>query len=191
MSKLSTNEIRPGSKLLIDQAPCIVIANEAVKPGKGQAFNRIRVKNMLTSRVVERTYKSGESIDAADIEEIEMTYLYNDGEHWVFMEPISFEQWQVEEDAMGDASKWVTEQDSCVVTLWNDRPMHVAAPMFVVRKVTECEPGVRGDTVSGVMKNAVIATGAQVKVPLFVNLDDMIKIDTRTGEYVNRVKDEG
>lgn len=190
MSKLSVNEIRPGSKLLIDQAPCLVIVNEAVRPGKGQAFNRIRVKNMLTSRVVERTYKSGESIDEADIQEIEMTFLYSDGENWVFMEPESFEQWQVDADAMGDASKWVTEQDTCVVTLWNDRPMHVLAPMFVVRKIVECEPGVRGDTVSGVMKNAVIETGAQVKVPLFVNLDDVIKVDTRTGEYVNRVKDE-
>lgn len=190
MSKLSTNEIRQGSKLLIDKEPCVVISNEAVKPGKGQAFNRIRVKNMLSGRVVERTYKSGESIEAAHIEEVEMNFLYHDGESWIFMDPESFEQCEVDRNAIGDIDKWLKEQDACVVTLWNDRPMCVEPPIFVVRKIIECEPGVRGDTVSGVMKNAVIESGAQIKVPLFVNMDDVIKVDTRSGEYVCRVKDE-
>lgn len=190
MSKISCNDVRPGNKLLIDAAPCLVVSNEAVKPGKGQAFNRIKVKNMLSSRVVERTYKAAESIEMADIQEIEMTYLYTDAESWVFMDPSSYEQFYVEKDAMSDALAWIREEDVCVVTIWDDRPMHVAPPVFVTRRITECEPGVRGDTVSGVMKNALIESGAQIKVPLFVNLDDLIKIDTREGSYVNRVKDE-
>lgn len=189
MSNINTNDVRKGNKLLIEKEPCIVLDFDAVKPGKGQAFNRIKVKNMLTGRVVERTYKSGETIELADIAEVEMTYLYYDGEYWIFMDTNSFEQIQVEKSAMEDASIWVKEQDICTITLWNDKPMHVAPPMFVVRKIVECEPGVRGDTVSGVMKNAVIETGAQIKVPLFVELDDIIKVDTRTGEYVNRVKE--
>lgn len=191
MSKLSTNEIRIGAKLLIDGEPCVVVANEGVKPGKGQAFNRIRLKHFATGRVVERTYKSGDMIDVADLHEAEMTFLYAEGEEWVFMDAESFEQISVSKEAMQGAYLWIKEGDVCVVTIWNDRPMHVAPPMFIHRRISECEPAVRGDTVSGVMKQAVIETGAQIKVPLFVQLDDIVRIDTRTGEYVSRVKDEG
>ena len=190
MSKLSTNEIRPGSKLLVDGSPCNVVVNEAIKPGKGQAFNRIRMKNIQTGRVIERTYKSGESIDAADIQEIEMQFLYNDGENWVFMDPDTYEQTTISPDTIGESSGMIKEQDICVVTLWNDKAIGVVPPMFVARRIVECEPAVRGDTVSGVMKQAVLETGATVKVPLFVSLDDLIRVDTRTGEYVSRVKDE-
>lgn len=190
MAKLSTNEIRPGSKLLVDNVPCSVVVNEAIKPGKGQAFNRIRMKNIQTGRVIERTYKSGESIDAADVQEVELQFLYTDGEHFIFMDPENYEQVYVPIQVMDDVALWVKEQDICVITLWDDKPIGVLPPMFVTRRVVECEPAVRGDTVTGVMKNAVIETGATVKVPLFVSLDDLIRVDTRTGEYVSRVKDE-
>ena len=190
MSKWSTNEIRPGSKLLIDGSPCTVVINEAIKPGKGQAFNRIRMKNIQTGRVIERTYKSGESIDAADVQETEMQFLYNDGDQWVFMDPTTYEQTYVSAKVMDEAALFVKEQDICTITLWDDKPIGVVPPMFVIRRVSECEPAVRGDTVSGVLKNAQLETGATVKVPLFVQLDDLIRVDTRTGEYVSRVKDE-
>ena len=123
MASYSTNEFKGGLKILIDGDPCSIIENEFVKPGKGQAFNRVKIRNLRTGRVVERTYKSGESVEAADVVETEMQYLYNDGEEWHFMDPVSYEQYAVSKETVGEAAKWLKDQDMCEVTLWNDNPI--------------------------------------------------------------------
>jgi len=160
-----------------------------VKPGKGQAFNRVKIRNLKTGRVIERTFKSNESVEAADVMETDMQYLYNDGEFWYFMHPETFEQVGAGEAAVADAIKWLKEQDTCVVTLWNGEPISITPPNFVMLKVAETDPGVRGDTSGGGGKPATLETGAVVRVPLFIDIDEVLKIDTRTGEYVGRAKD--
>lgn len=190
MASYSTNEFKSGLKLLIDQDPFTIVENEFVKPGKGQAFNRVKLRNLKTGRVVERTFKSGESVEAADVVELEMNYLYNDGDSWHFMEPDSYEQFAASQAITGDAAKWLKgDNEACLITLWNNEPIMVSPPNFVVLAITETEPGIRGDTSSGGSKSATLETGAVVRVPLFVNEGDLIKIDTRTGEYVSRAKD--
>lgn len=189
MATYSTNEFKGGLKLIIDGDPCSIIENEFVKPGKGQAFNRVKLRNLKTGRVLERTYKSGETVEGADVLEVAFQYLYSDGDSWHFMDSESYEQYTAGADVVGDAAKWLKEQDICIVTLWNGAPIAVTPPNFVVLKVTETEPGVRGDTASGATKPATLETGAVVKVPLFVDVDELIKVDTRTGEYVARAKE--
>ncbi|HEB58798.1 MAG TPA: elongation factor P [Gammaproteobacteria bacterium] len=189
MASYSTNEFRSGLKVMLDGDPCAIIENEFVKPGKGQAFNRVKIRNLITGRVIERTFKSGESIEAADVMDTEMQYLYNDGEMWHFMHPETYEQVAADEKAVGEAAKWLKEQDMCTVTLWNDSPISVVPPNHVNLTVTQTDPGVRGDTASGATKPATLETGAVVRVPLFVEEGEVIKVDTRSGEYVSRVKD--
>jgi elongation factor P len=139
--------------------------------------------------VLEKTFRSGESLEGADVTDVDMQYLYNDGEFYHFMVPDSFEQYQADFKAVGDAKIWLKEQDMCVVTLWNDAPLSVTPPNFVVLQITETDPGVRGDTSGGGGKPATLESGAVVRVPLFVQTGEVIKVDTRTGEYVSRVKD--
>lgn len=189
MATYSTNELKTGLKLMIDSAPCNVLELEFVKPGKGQAFTRMKTRNLKTGRVVERTYKAGESFTSADVVDIEMQYLYSDGELWHFMVPDNFEQYTVTEEILAEASQWLKEQDVCVITLWNNEPLQVTPPNFVNLVITETDPGVRGDTSGGGGKPATLETGAVVRVPLFVQSGELIKVDTRTGEYVSRVKD--
>jgi len=189
MATYTTNDLRSGMKLMIDSAPCVVVEADFVKPGKGQAFARVKIRNLLTGRVVERTYKSGESVESADVMDTDMQYLYNDGEQWHFMHPETYEQLAANKDAIADAAKWLKEQDMCTVTLWNNDLIAVVPPNFVELKITETDPGVRGDTASGGGKPATLETGAVVKVPLFVEQGEVIKVDTRTGEYVGRVKE--
>ena len=189
MATYTTNELRSGMKLMIDGSPCNVVDVDFVKPGKGQAFARVKIRNLLTGRVVERTYKTGESVESADVMDTEMQYLYNDGEHWHFMHPETYEQLAAGESAVSEAAKWLKEQDMCTVTLWNNEPIAVVPPNFVELQITETDPGVRGDTASGGGKPATLETGAVVKVPLFVEQGEVIKVDTRTGEYVGRVKE--
>jgi elongation factor P len=160
-----------------------------VKPGKGQAFNRVKLRNLKTGRVMERTFKSGESVEAADVVDVELQYLYSDGEFWHFMDTQSFEQHAADATAVGEAAKWLKEQDICEVTLWNGTPLAVTPPNFVILSVTETDPGVRGDTSSGGGKPATLETGAVVRVPLFIEIGETLKIDTRTGEYVARAKE--
>ena len=188
MASYSTNELRAGLRVMVDDAPCAIIENEFVKPGKGQAFNRVKLRNLLTGRVVDKTWKSGESLPGADVVETELQYLYRDDEHWYFMHPETYEQLAVAGDVLGDAAKWLKEQDVCKVLLWNGEAIGVTPPNFVVLRVTDTEPGVRGDTASGASKPAVVETGATVRVPLFVDNAELLRIDTRTGEYVSRVK---
>jgi len=189
MASYSTNEFRSGLKLMLDDYPCSIIENEFVKPGKGQAFSRVKFRNLKTGRVIERTFKSGESLEAADVVEVNLQYLYSDGEHWHFMDNESFEQYAAGEEVLGDSGQWLREEDICVVTLWNGQPLTVTPPNFVNMKVTETEPGIRGDTAGGANKSATVECGAVVRVPLFVDEGELIKIDTRTGEYVSRVKE--
>jgi len=189
MASYNTNEFRSGLKIILDGDPYNIVENEFVKPGKGQAFNRTRVRNLKTNKVLDKTFKSGESVEAADVMETDMQYLYNDGEFWHFMEPNTYEQHAADATAIGDSSKWLKEEDVCVVTLWNNTPLLVAPPNFVELKIAETDPGVRGDTAQGGVKPATLETGAVVRVPLFVEEGEMIKVDTRSAEYVSRVKD--
>lgn len=189
MATYSTNEFRPGLKVLLEGDPCTILDNEFVKPGKGQAFSRVKFRNLKTGRVWERTFRSGESIEAADVLETEMEFLYRDGELWYFMKTDgSYEQMAASAAVVGDGSRWLDGQEVCSVTLWNDDPIAVVPPNFVELAVTETDPGLRGDTAQGGTKQATLATGASIKVPLFVEIGDVLRIDTRTSEYVGRVK---
>jgi len=189
MPSYSTNEFRTGLKVLIDGEPCNLNEVEFVKPGKGQAFVRIKYRVLTTGRVNERTLKSGEPLEAADVHETPMQFLYGDGTTWHFMNPDTYEQYEAGEDAMEDARPWVKEQDQCSVTLYNNVPLSVTPPNFVTLEITETDPGVRGDTSGGGTKPAKLETGAVVKVPLFIQTGEVIRVDTRSGEYVSRAKD--
>ena len=190
MATYSTNEFRGGLKLLLDGDPCTIIENEFVKPGKGQAFNRVKIRNLKTGRVLEKTFRSGETVEAADVVDRNLQYLYNDGEFWHFMDDETFEQCQADANAMNEAAKWIKEQDICMVTLWNGAPISVAAPNIVNLEITETDPGLKGDTSGGGGKPATLETGAVVRVPLFIQTGEKIKVDTRTGDYVSLIKDE-
>jgi elongation factor P len=188
MANYNTNEFRSGLRIIIDRDPCIIVENEFVKPGKGQAFNRVRIKNLKSGKVVDKTFKSGDSVEAADVMDTDMQFLYADGEFWHFMVADTFEQYAADKSAVGDAKKWLSEQDICQVTLWNNEPLIVEAPNFVELEISATDPGVRGDTASGGIKPATLSTGAVVRVPLFVEQGETIKVDTRSSEYVSRVK---
>lgn len=189
MASYSTSEFRSGLKVMLDGDPCSILENEFVKPGKGQAFNRVRLRNLKSGRVWDRTFKSGESLEAADVLDKDMEYLYNDGEFYHFMEPESFDQHQADLTAVGDTAKWLKEQDSCVVTLFNGAPLAVAAANHVVLEIAQTDPGLKGDTAQGGTKPATLTTGAVIKVPLFLETGETVRVDTRTGEYLGRAKD--
>jgi len=186
MATYSTNQFKNGLKIILDGDPCSITENNVVKPGKGQAFNKIKAKNLRTGRVLERTFKSTESVEAADVDEMNVEYLYSDGESWHFMEPTSFEQYAADAVAVGDAVKWIKGQEVCVMTLWDGSPLTITPPNFVELAVAQTDPGLKGDTAQGATKPATLETGTEVKVPLFVNEGDILKIDTRNGEYVSR-----
>jgi len=189
MGMISTNDFKGGVKVMLDGDPCNILENEYVKPGKGQAFNRVKLRNLKNGRVLEKTFKSGDTLEAADALDVEMQYLYNDGEMWHFMSPATFDQYTVSKNIIGDTYKWLKEQDLCMVSLWNNNAMSVTPPNFVMLKVIETDPGMRGDTATGGSKPATLETGAVVRVPLFINIDDVLKVDTRTAEYMARVKE--
>ncbi len=189
MASFSTNEFKSGLKVLLDGDPCSILENEFVKPGKGQAFNRVKFRNLMNGRVWERTFKSGESIEAADVMELEMEYLYSDGEFWHFMKTDgSFDQVAADSNAITEARDWLKEQDVYNVIVWNDAPISVSPPNFVELEVTDTDPGLKGDTAQGGTKPATLSSGAVVKVPLFIEIGDVLRVDTRTGEYQNRAK---
>jgi elongation factor P len=189
MAVYGTNEFRAGLKVMQDGDPCNIIENQFVKPGKGQAFNRVKLRNLKTGRVLERTFKSGETVEGADVVDTDMQYLYQDGEGWHFMDPSTYEQYIANLNAMAGAEKWLKGEDICQITLYNGSPISVVPPKVVTLTITESAPAVRGDTTSGATKAAIVETGAEVKVPLFVKEGDIIKVDTRTGEYVSRAKE--
>ena len=188
MANYNTSEFRGGLKIMLDGDPYVIVENEFVKPGKGQAFNRVRVRNLKTARVIEKTFRSGESVEAADVHDTQMQYLYNDGEFWHFMDPESYEQQAADSPAVGDAHLWLKAQDSCEVTLYNGSPIGVTPPNFVELEITDTDPGLKGDTAQGGTKPATVETGAIIKVPLFLEIGEQVRIDTRSGEYMSRVK---
>lgn len=188
MASYSTSEFRSGLKVMLEGDPCSILDNEFVKPGKGQAFNRVKLRNLRSGRVWERTFKSGDTLDGADVVDKEMEYLYNDGEFYYFMEPDTFDQHQADVSTVADASQWLKEQDTATVTLYNGAPLAVQPANFVELEIVETDPGLKGDTAQGGNKPAKLSTGAVVKVPLFLGEGEVIRVDTRTGEYQNRVR---
>ncbi len=186
---LDTTAIRKNLKIEIDGDPWIVVDFQFVKPGKGQAFTRTRLKNMITGSVVDKTYKSGEKIgNQANIDERDMSYLYSQGGAYTFMDNDNYEQVEMTDDQLGDAKNYLIENTHVSVLFFHDRPIGIELPNFVEIDIVETEPAVKGDTVSGATKPAELSTGHILNVPLFVSSDDKIVVDTRTGEYVERVK---
>ena len=189
MATYGSNDLRVGVKIILSGDPYTVVESDFVKPGKGQAFTRARIRNLKTGRTIEQTFKSTETHEGADVEDRDMEYLYMDGEYWHFMATDgSFEQIAAGEAAMTDAVKWLKGNEKCVVTLWNGVPLTITPPNFVELKIIETDPGLRGDTATGGTKPAKLETGTSVKVPLYMEEGEILKIDTRTGEYVSRVK---
>jgi elongation factor P len=188
MASYGMNDVKNGMKIIVNAEPCVITDTEYVKPGKGQAFTRMKYRFIKSGRVVEMTMKATDNVEAADVMDTDMEYLYSDGEFWHFMHTETHEQVGADASAMADASKWLKGNEVCVVTLWNGAPLTVSAPNFVELEIAETDPGVRGDTSGGGGKPAKLETGAVVRVPLFVGQGEKIKVDTRTGEYVSRVK---
>ena len=182
-----TTDIRKGLKVLIDGNPYSVIEFQFVKPGKGQAFTRTKFKNLLTGAVIDRNLRSGEKLDEANVEEKNMQFLYKEGDDFVFMDNVSFEQTSVTDVVVGDDSRFLRDNLECTVLFFNERPVGVTLPNFVICKIIKSDPGAKGDTSGNVTKPATLETGAVVGVPLFVKEGEYIRIDTRTGEYVERV----
>lgn len=171
---------------MLDGSPFNILDVDFVKPGKGQAFTRVRIKNLKTDRVIEKTFKANDSVEAADITEVDAQYLYSDGDQWHFMANETFEQHAVGKAAASDAVQWLKEEDVCTLLLWNNEVISITPPNFVTLKVVETDPGLRGDTSGGGGKPATLETGAVVRVPLFINIGDVLRVDTRTGEYSSR-----
>ncbi len=185
---LTAGELRKGTKLEIDGDPYLIVDFEFYNPGKGQALYRCRLKNMITGIQFDRTYRSGDKFNAADLEEQEMQYLYSDGENYHFMNTSSYEQIEMSADSVGDASSFLTENLLVSVLLFQGRPIGLTLPNFVELKIVESAPGIKGDTASGATKPAKLETGHVIQVPLFVEEGETVRIDTRTGQYVERVK---
>jgi elongation factor P len=183
-----TSDIKKGLKVRIDGAPFTVVEFQFVKPGKGQAFTRTKLKNLLTGNVIERTFKSGEKLQPADVEERQMQYLYKEGDMYVFMDTANYEQIQLAPELIGDDGLFLIDSTMVDVLFIDGRPSGVKPPTFVELRVASTEPGFKGDTTSNVTKAAVMETGLEVQVPLFVEEGEVLKIDTRTTSYVERVK---
>ena len=186
--KISTNQFKNGTKFIIDNAPCSIIEHEFHKPGKGQAVMRVKYKNLLTGNTNDKTFKSGETVESADVNHKEMEFLYKDNDSWHFMDTNTFDQIEISSSQMGEATKWLVGQEVCEIVLWNGDAIEVNAPVTVELKIISAEPGVKGDTVSGATKKAILETGVEVQVPLFVNENEIIKVDTRDMSYIGRSK---
>ncbi|MBI4642193.1 MAG: elongation factor P [Deltaproteobacteria bacterium] len=184
----STAEFKKGLKIEIDGAPFAITDFQHVKPGKGGAFVRTKLKNLLTGRVLDQTFRSGERVKKPDLMEKEMQYLYKDGENYCLMDNETYEQIMLTSEQMGDAVLYLTENMNLQVLFFNQQPVAVDLPNFVELTVAQAEPGVRGDTASGGTKPATLESGAVIQVPLFINAGDRLKVDTRTGTYIERLK---
>lgn len=182
-----TSDIRKNLKIVLDGNPYVVIDFQFVKPGKGTAFTRTRIKNMITGSVLDKTYKTGEKLEPANIEARDMQYLYQEGDHFVFMDNKNYEQVHLNFDQFGDAKNYLLPNVTTTVLFFNERPIGVDIPNFVELEVAEAEPGVRGDTATGAQKEVTLSTGAKIRVPLFINIGDVLRIDTRENSYVERV----
>lgn len=188
MASYGMNEVKNGLRIIVDGQPCSIVGTDFIKPGKGQAFTRVKYRNLINGRIVDLTMKSTDTLEGADVVDTDMEYLYSDGELWHFMHPTTHDQVGADATSVGDASKWLKGNELCIVTLWNGNPIVVTPPNFVELQITQTDPGLRGDTSGGGGKPATLETGAVVRVPLFVDQDEIIRIDTRIGEYVSRVR---
>ena len=184
----SSSDLRKNLKILVDNDPYVVVEAQFVKPGKGTAFTKCKIKNLITGAQLERTWRSGENVDLANTENRKMEFLYAEGEHFVFMDRETYEQVHVEADVLDENARWLIDNLVVDVLFFNEKPVGVELPTFVEMQIIHCEPGVRGDTATGASKPATLSTGATVQVPLFINEGEWLKIDTRTGEYVERIK---
>ena len=187
--KIQTNQFRAGTKILLDGAPCSIINHEFHKPGKGQAVVRVKYRNMLSGNVIEKTFKSNESVELADVNVKEMSFLYKDESKWYFMDNSSYEQIELDERIMFSAKKWLIGEELCEIVLWNGSAIAINVPKIVNLKIQTSEPGIKGDTVSGAQKPAVLETGVSIQVPLFVEEGEIVKVDTRSSEYLGRAND--
>ncbi|MFT4516249.1 MAG: elongation factor P [Planctomycetota bacterium] len=187
MASYGTSDFKKGLKVQLDGEPYLVVDLDFMKPGKGQAVYRIKVKNMISGRVLDKSYRSGDSIEGADVEEKEMQFLYKDGSNYHFMDGESFEQIELTPAQVGDSGKWLVEEMQCEIVFYNGSPITCSPPNHVDLKVTYTEPGAKGNSTGNVQKPATVSTGAELMVPVFINLDDTVRIDTRTGDYVERV----
>jgi elongation factor P len=188
MGTVSTNDLKKRLRILVDDQPWMIVDSDFVKPGKGQAFTRVKIKNLLNGRVIEKTYKAGFTVETADVSYRKMDYLYNDGENWSFMDSANFEQVEVPKDMLDGADQWLLDNTPCEVAFWGEKVISVTPPTFMDLEITYTEPAVRGNTSTNVTKDATVETGATIHVPLFIDTGMKIKIDTRTGEYVERSK---
>jgi len=182
-----TSDIRKGLKIMIDGAPYTIVEFQFVKPGKGAAFTRTKMKNLLTGAVLERNLRSGDKLEPADVETKKMQYLYADADSFIFMDTTTYDQVGIQKDTVGDASDFMPENINVEVLFFNGRAVAVSLPNFIEQAIVETDPGFRGDTATGATKPAKISTGASINVPLFINVGDVIKIDTRTGQYLERL----
>jgi elongation factor P len=188
MATVSTNEFKTSMKIEVDNQPYTIISNEFVKPGKGQSFNRVRLKHLMSGRTIEKTFKSGEKVEIADVVESEMRMLYKEDDGAIFMDDKTFEQIKVPFETMGDDAQWLMEDHLYFIVFYKSNPVTIEPPTFMDMIITETDPGDRGNTASGrVLKPAIVESGAKIQVPIFVEQGEKIKIDTRTGEYVSRV----
>ena len=184
---LGANDLKKRVKILIDNEPHVIVEADFIKPGKGQAFTRCKLRNMLNGKGFERTFKSNETAVETTVSVTEMEYLYNDSSVWTFMDMTTFDQHEVEKAILGGAEKFLLDNTKCEITIWNDRIIEITPPNFMALTITEAPPGLKGDTAGGkVTRPAILETGATVQIPLFVNEGEKIKVDTRTGEYVER-----
>ncbi|WP_422667494.1 elongation factor P [Buchnera aphidicola] len=182
-----SNNFRLGCKIIFENEPCLIESSEFVKPGKGQAFVRVKLRKLLTKQLIEKTFKSTYSLEIADILEYTVFYLYNDNDFWYFIRNDTFDEISVEKNIIGIQKKWLLEQDTCVITLWNNQPISVTPNIFVEMKVINTQVKLKGNTINTSTKLATLSTGVVVKVPLFINSGSFIKVDTRSGEYVSRI----
>lgn len=187
MGQVSTNEFRGGMKVELDKEPYVIVSNEFVKPGKGQAFNRVKLKHLMSGRVIERTFKSGDKLELADVEEMKMRLLYQEGEDYVFMDESTYEQHTIPGSVISNKSVWCMEDIEYDIVFYKGQIIDMSPPIFMEMEITETAPGLRGDTSGRVLKPAITETGAKIQVPIFIDQGEKIKVDTRTGEYVSRV----
>jgi elongation factor P len=184
----STTDFRRGLKIELEGEPYIIVEFQHVKPGKGGAFVRTRLKNLVTGNVIDRTFKAGDKVEKPDLEEKQMQYLYHEGDDYFFMDAQSYEQQSIRKEFLQGADAFMQENVTVTVLFYRGQPITVELPNFVELTVVKTDPGVKGDTVSGGSKPAQLETGATIQVPLFIEEGDRLRIDTRTGEYVERVK---
>lgn len=188
MAVYKTSEFRKGLKVQIDGDPYLMIEMNFVKPGKGNALYKCKLRNLIRNTVLDRTYKGGDSLEAADVEETEVQFLYRQGDTFVFMDNTSYEQYELAAEQVGDDWRYLTENLVCSMILFNGMPITMTPPNHVVMKIEFCDPGAKGDTATNVTKTVKVETGAEFQAPIFINMGDVIKIDTRTGDYVERVR---